>query len=253
VDALLTAEQARIMEAIIAICDRNPVIKWRDGDPNHNQDFCLVDGKIEPVKSFCLKCIYTAGLSLESEDAPQVAPVKLRNGGDDSIISISATVYSQGGPRYKVWGASSIRECDGYGKNKRTLHEALARAQTRALKIAVETALGKAFINEMIQTIFGGFEIHGSPANEGVAERSGVSKAPNMTTAQERQARAIWERIWNLIHTAEREGILATQEVTSVTEEVRGNMTRINILKDIETKWLREIQTRTKEKPSCPA
>jgi hypothetical protein len=247
-DELFTEDQQKVMGKVLTICDRNPVIVWKEKDPNHNLDFCLIEGKIEPVKGFCLKCIHVAGFSVESEQAPSITPVKLRDGGDDTLISVPVTIYVPGGPRFTLWGASSIRECDNYGKNKRALHDALARAQTRALKSAVETAVGMPFINALLAKLFGGFEVTGTPGDEGAGSgmRNVSPEPPTTGPKEDPESRLIWKRIWNMLKTGEKAELVSQAEIDTVTEEVKANMNRPNILLDIEQKWTREILARSK-------
>lgn len=247
-DDLFTPDQQRVMGSVLTICDHNPILQWRKDDPNHNLDFCLIEGKIEPVKGFCLKCIHVAGFSVESESTPMATAVKLRNGNDDTLISVSITIFSHGGPRFTMWGASSIRECDQGGTNKRALHDALARAQTRALKSAVEAAVGMPFINAILEKLFGGFEVTGSPAEEGAGARNvtGTGDDPIPAKKENPESRKIWQRIWALIHSAYDSGLVKESEQDEIIQTVKINMERPNILLDLETFWIREIADRNK-------
>ena len=241
-DELFTEDQRVMMGKVLEICDRNPVIKWKENDPNHNLDFCLVEGKIEPVKGFCLKCIKVAGLSVESESPPVIQPVKLRDGGDDTMITVSVSIASADGPRFTLWGGSSIRECDNNGRNRRAIHDALARAQTRALKLAVETAVGMPFVNAILFQLFGGYEVRNAPEDEGAAAR-------NVTPIKEApESRAIWKRIWGMLKFAKDSGYITEAEVSEVTVEVKQNMDRPNVLIDTEADWKRKIQDRMAKK-----
>jgi hypothetical protein len=239
-DELFTEDQRQIMVKVLEICDRNPVIKWIENDPNHNLDFCLVEGKIEPVKGFCLKCIKVAGLSVESESPPVIQPVKLRDGGDDTMITVSVSIASANGPRFTLWGGSSIRECDNHGKNRRAIHDALARAQTRALKLAVETAVGMPFVNAILLQLFGGYEVRNAPEDEGVKNITPIKEAP--------ESRAIWKRIWGMLKFAKESGYVTEEEMTKVTFEVKQNMDRPNVLLDTEADWKKKIQDRIAKK-----
>lgn len=241
-DDLFTDDQKQVMTKVLTICDRNPVIRWREKDPNHNLDFCLIEGKIEPVKGFCLKCILIAGYSVESEQAPVITPVKLRDGGDDTLITVPVTISHPAGLRYTMWGASSIRECDQGGRNKRALHDALARAQTRAMKNVVEVAVGMPFINKILLDLFGGYEVSDIPDDSGVDRREPRNVTPPKEPVESRNT---WIRIWNLMRSAEKSGLVSSKELDEVTELVKLNMERPNVLLDIEADWGREIMTRS--------
>ena len=157
-------EQKKVLEKIFKVADRNPVLNWRMSI--HNTDFIEIEGKIEPVKNFCLKAQYIAGLSVsntgidfqgEGINLRTVARVKIWKEGDYRSVEMA--------------GASTIRECIGSKThpNRRAFHDAIARAQTRAFKSALEAYLGMPFINYAIKMIFGGFEVVGKPEDEGAS------------------------------------------------------------------------------------
>lgn len=151
----LTDEQKEAFGRAISVIDRNPVLDWsRD---NHNLDFILVEGKIEPVKAFGLKCCFLFGLS--------TADIKTDVIGEGLSIKVVGTteVWREGHPRRVVKvGASTAVECGAkknkYGKrNKRAFHDAVRRAHTRALKNALEEWWGFAWINLVTLELFGGY------------------------------------------------------------------------------------------------
>lgn len=244
-ESTFTPDQVEVMEKVLSICDRNPSLVWKDNDPNHNLDFCIVEGKIEPVKGFCLKCIKVAGFSVESDAAPFMSQVPSRSGDIDTAVSVKVSIYKEGGPRFTLWGASSIFECDRGGRNKRALHDAVARAQTRALKLAVETAVGMPFINLVLMKLFGGYEVTGSPSDEGAGARN-VTGTATVEETETPEARATWKRIWNMASLAKKDRILTQADVDAVTEEVKLNMARPNVLLDIERDLAQRIVTRRK-------
>jgi hypothetical protein len=232
-DQIFTPDQIKVMDGILTIVDRNPILKWRENDPNHNLDFCLVEGKIEPVKSFVLKCVKMAGLSVESDRAPTVAAIVRRDGSPDTLVSVAVKVFNES-VSVQMMGSSSLYEVDTKGRNKRATHDAIARAQTRALKIAVETAVGMPFINMVLQKLFGGFEVSGAPEEEGVPAAE--------------DARLTWKRFWGFLCGAERDGDITAAEKAEAVEEVRPNMDKPNVLLDIEADWKRKVSDRRKAK-----
>lgn len=166
---IFTPDQQKLFKDVMVIADKNPILKWTKGDPNHNRDFCIIEGKIEPVKEFCLKIQHQARLSM-SNTSQQV----VENGIDASVIC-TVKIWGEDGRSIEMSGGSTARECGAaWSKpNKRSFHDAVARAQTRAFKTALEAYAGFPFINFMLQTIFGGFEVEGSsedPRDHGIKD-----------------------------------------------------------------------------------
>lgn len=188
----ITGEQKQTFERVMAMVDRNPRLNWVADRDNHNTDFCLIEGKIEPVKSFCTKVQFIAGLSMENT-GQQV----LGEGNDTQVIS-NVRVWREGDARtITMSGASTVVECGATRRkpNPRAFHDALARSQTRAFKSAIEMYMGFPFINLAIQMIFGGFDVQGEdPLDHGVGPRD-VSEPPPDELERKRIANAIWKRI----------------------------------------------------------
>lgn len=159
---LLTIDQQETFEKVYQIIDKNPKIVWRRDrfgkiDPDHNMDFCLIEGKIEPVKSFCVKAQLVAGLSVQN------IRDNISGDGIETRIISTVRVWKPGIDRaIEMSGASTVRECGGARSkpNKRAFHDCLARAQTRAFKLAMESFLGFPFINMAIMKLFGGYELN---------------------------------------------------------------------------------------------
>lgn len=154
-DSVFTEHQKKIFENVLSMCDRNPAIDWKAAPNSHNMDFCLVEGKIEPVKNFCLKTQYVAGLSManmkvdvtgEGNNTRCIATIKVWREGDDRSVTMS--------------GASTVIECGATRTkvNYRAFHDCVARAQTRAFKLALEAYMGFPFINLAIQMVFGTYD-----------------------------------------------------------------------------------------------
>jgi hypothetical protein len=86
--------------------------------------------------------------------------------------------------------------------------------------------------------VFGGFEVIGNPEDEGADAR-------NVTPVNENpESRATWKRIWPMLKFGKQSDVITDAEIAEVTLEVRQNMDRPNVIKDIEADWFRKIQTR---------
>ncbi len=151
----VTPEQEKVMAEVIKLADHNPILHWKRNDPNHNKDFIVIDGNLEPVKEFVLKILFVAQLSFSalSADWSQI--------DGDSVVSVPVKVWRpEDGREVTAIGSSSVKEVR-QSRTTREAHDAQARAQTRALKIAVEIYMGMPFINRIISEIFGGFQVGG--------------------------------------------------------------------------------------------
>lgn len=160
---LFSTDQRSAFDKIMVIADtKNKCLDWRQKD--HNTDFCEFKDKqnnrhIEAVKDFHLKVMFAANVSMRARD-PIVVGV-----GADMVVTVGVTVWKEE-REVTAHGGSSVQEC-GYPKNNRAFHDAVARAQTRAMKIAMEEFMGMPFVNMIIEQIFGGYTIT-NPQDEGV-------------------------------------------------------------------------------------
>ena len=236
---LFTPDQQVTFEKISVIADRNPILKWARNDPNHNLDFCLIEGRIEAVKNFHMKTLFTAGLSYankgyqiigENKDARAVATVRVWREGDPRIIE-------------EIGGASAA-EC--WGTNgRRAFHDMISRAQTRALKKAVEAYMGFAFINLIIKEIFGGYEVEGmTPEDAGISAKDVTEPLENPTSRasgpQESEKAAIVQEIYKILGKAVKSGVISTAEANERWERVGRFNTVDDLLKeqDLILKWV---------------
>lgn len=228
---LFSEEQHEIFEKVAAIADKNPVFDWTK--PEHNQDFCLVENTIEAVKNFYLKTQYVSGLSIANMEQ------NISGTGDDQAAICTVKIWKDGNPRTVIMsGAATFKECGGIGfknsrtgkqvfPNKRAFHDMVARAQTRAFKAAMEAYMGFPFINLMIQSIFGGYNVTGKPEDEGanmkdVTEQT-APEEPNKTRAQQLdpETRQIAGSIWKQMEAAELRGIITRDEINDRWERVK--------------------------------
>jgi hypothetical protein len=130
----------------------------------NKEDFAEIEGKIEPTRDLALKLFAVYKLSYDTQ-LLSTTPM-----GSTILIAVKARVYQDRRAGKKVaegLGGCTTEETKSSGK--RAYHDALARAETRAFKRALEAAVGLPFINQIISRLFGGFEVEESRAT-GIAE-----------------------------------------------------------------------------------
>jgi hypothetical protein len=118
------------------------------------EDFAEIDGKIEPTRDLALKLFNIAKLNYDTQ-LVNMMPV-----GSTILIAVKARVYQDNRASKKVaegLGGCTTEETARSGK--RAYHDALARAETRAFKRALEAAVGLPFINQLILRLFGAYEM----------------------------------------------------------------------------------------------
>ncbi len=116
-------------------------------------DFCEINGKIEPTRDLALKLFAVTKIEDYSCDLQQVVSTE-----KETVYIVKATVKRQG-KKAEGFGACSTIEIDRKRKgDTRSHHDALAVAETRAFKRALEAVVGLPFINEIILKLFGGYE-----------------------------------------------------------------------------------------------
>lgn len=215
---LFTTEQQAVFEKLIVIADRNPVIKWEKGQ-DHNLDFCLIEGRIEPVKNFHMKSLYTAGLSYANKSYQIVGT------GREMACIATVRVWKEGDDRtVEEIGGATLVEC--WGKNgKRAFHDMVARAQTRALKKAVEAYMGFAFVNIIIKEIFGGYEVEGDrPEDAGLKMKDVTESAEKDQDVRETMTAAVRQIAGNIFRTLEgayKRQLISSAEMNETWERVK--------------------------------
>lgn len=173
---LFSDDQRQTFDHVMQIADKNPVLQWKN-NPNHNRDFCLIEGNIEPVKEFCLKVQHQAKLSMACTDQ------KITGEGATMAAVCVVKVWGEDGRSVEMAGASTALECGinrGNKPNKRAFHDAVGRAQTRAFKSAIEAYVGFAFMNIVLLELFGGYQVEGmgdDPRDHGIQDVTGTGSA----------------------------------------------------------------------------
>lgn len=115
------------------------------------EDFAIINGKIEPTRDLMLKL---SAVTKTKKIDTTLANVTVK--GNDTIYIFKATI-ELGQKTATAHGACSTAEIAGK-RNSRVEHDAMATAETRAIKRAFEEVVGLPFINEIILKLFGGYE-----------------------------------------------------------------------------------------------
>jgi hypothetical protein len=129
-------------------------------------DFVNIGGKIEIKRDLALKLFSLSKLSYE------VLMLPARVADDELIYYAKAKVFlNDGSKTIESLGSCNTREIDC--KGGREHHDALARAETRAFKRALEMAVGLPFINQLIERVYSS---NSNGSNSSGQKRNGYSK-----------------------------------------------------------------------------
>lgn len=245
---IFTEDQMETFSKVMTIADKNPELQWKRGDPNHNLDFCIVEGKIEPVKNFCLKVQYVGGLSMANTGTEVIGE------GLETKVVATVRVWRTDEKRYvELQGASTVREC-GAARNKpnqRAFHDAVARAQTRAFKSALEAYMGFPFINLAIQQLFGGFEVTGAPEDEGIQPRdvTGSNGSSGEGDQEEHlEEKKMVNKIWKNAKIAQAHGYISEEELEEWRDSIHKNKLNMDWLVNANVELNKQIDIRKKQK-----
>ena len=140
---------------LLKIIDRRPSLNWLKDAADHNDDFCLINSQIEPTRTFTLKVQKVANYSMYVYPADSVVVGEVVN------ISVRVRLWDDDGEVTATGGCSTTETKQK--KSKRLFHDAVAIAETRAFKRALEAKAGLPFINLIIKELFGTFEVKGAP------------------------------------------------------------------------------------------
>lgn len=116
------------------------------------EDFTVINGKIEPTRDLALKLFSVTKIEDYTCELQQVVS------NEKETVYIVKAIVSRQGKKAEGLGACSTAEIDKRGGQTRHHHDALATAETRAYKRALEAVVGLPFINEIILKLFGGYE-----------------------------------------------------------------------------------------------
>jgi hypothetical protein len=128
----------------------------------NNKDFALIPGKngkqIEINRNFALKIIRIFGYSFVSYTEPDTV---ISGPKPDIIVKVRVRMLSPEGRFTSGVGGCALSETTAKNEaSARVYHDALAIAETRAIKRAMESLVGLPFINELIFKIFGKYEVN---------------------------------------------------------------------------------------------
>lgn len=151
---IFTPAQEELYEKLLAIVDRSLEIRWERGSLSHNNDFILLEGNIEPTRNYCLKAANVAGYNFKVSQ-----PTHNEHDGH-LLVSVRCKVWDSES-EVMANGACSTQETQAgrKAKNTRGYHDAVAIAETRAFKRALELKAGIPFVNTMVAQLFGTFGV----------------------------------------------------------------------------------------------
>ena len=116
-------------------------------------DFVVINDKIEPKRDLALKLFTATRIESYHVELQQVVSSE-----KETVYVCKATV-SRKGKVAEGLGACSTKEIENRGgSGGRIHHDALATAETRAYKRAIEAVVGLPFINEIILKLFGSYD-----------------------------------------------------------------------------------------------
>jgi hypothetical protein len=184
------------------------------------EDFVIINNKIEPTRELALKLFAVTKIENYTCELQQVV-----SNEKETVYIVKATV-SMHSKKAEGLGACSTLEIDHRAVDKRTgqpkeqtrhHHDALATAETRAYKRALEAVVGAPFINEIILKLFGGYEIKGE-------KKDTPSISPSEFKEKMKNAKALThlKNIWNkysknlLLYTKEER-----EELVKLKEEMK--------------------------------
>jgi len=135
-------------------------------------DFVRIGGRIEIKRDLALKLFSLSKLSYEALMLPA------RVAGDEMIYYAKAKVFLNDGSKKTIEGLGACNTLEIDCKGGREHHDALARAETRAFKRALEMAVGLPFINQLIKRVYSSNDngSKGSGQKNNVALQPGYKK-----------------------------------------------------------------------------
>lgn len=177
------------------------------------EDFAVINGKIEPTRDLMLKLSSIAKVS--KIDSHLESVVNKQN----NTIYIFKSIIVLNGKEYSGHGACDTAELISR-KSARIEHDAMATAETRALKRAFESAVGLPFINEIILKLFGDYVIEQKSAEQ-KQEVSAIS--PDEFISKIRNAKAIphLRNIWVKYNASLKNYSKEDRERVEIEKEIR--------------------------------
>jgi len=116
---------------------------------NPKTDFASIKGKIEPTRDLILKLIDPFNLSFDTELKTKETDGEVRR------YTFKATITGPDGRTVTGWGQCGT---DEVSNGERADHDAMTKAETRALKRGVEAKAGFGMVNQLILHFFGGYQ-----------------------------------------------------------------------------------------------
>jgi len=162
-----------------------------------DEDFVIFHGRngkqnVEPTRDLALKLLKNFNLSYDTT---------IEEAGEKRFI-VKAVVWDEDGHKASGLGLCTFGEV--YSKERRE-HDALTKAETRAIKRAIESLAGQAIINRLIMAVFGKEVFDDEPRNV-TAE---PERRPSETPVED------MDRYYEALDAALIEGIISRDEHTA--------------------------------------
>jgi len=147
---------------------------------------------VEPTRDLNLMLVDYFKISYDTN----LEKSEVRDG--QTLYIVKATVWDPKGNKASGLGMASTKETYTSGRWE---HDALAKAETRALKRAVEARCGFPIINKMIQHFFGGFVLNKDhlPIEAPQIENGGSNIAPQASASTGSKLNEVYDEIKQLL------------------------------------------------------
>jgi len=230
---VFTQEQNRLFRDVAVVADKRPAFDWKQ--KGHNTDFCVIEGTIETTRSFNLKIAHLAHYNVSVEE-----PIPLER-GDALHVSVRVRVWDDDGEVQASGGCSSAEI-----KGTRLWHDMVTRAETRAIKRAIEIKAGLPFINILIEQFFNTFQTTGAPSGDDGPigkEPKDVTEPVEKASKYSEDAKKIGKRIRSVLKRAVEMEQLTEERGTYWWNKVLVSMgdNSVELLKLHETNIIKEV------------
>jgi hypothetical protein len=247
---MLSGDLREKYEALMSLADKSPIVNVKDmGAWDANQDFIVFydrngNGHFDIQRGFALKAmrVFEFG-KRNTRTTTTVMP--------DGVVLVNTIleVYEIGNPvRYtEVQGGCSTEETRSKGKsgNTRAYHDAVAIAETRALKRGVEELAGMPIVNALIRDIFGGFDIKARELRDVTPKGAGGSGDKDRRTEPDDEIKSLIDKMGKWLSGAKKTGVITVKEFDDWKRRVLENIDNKGVLKNLCGQIEGLIQERT--------
>lgn len=129
---------------------------------NKDKDFVTFGNSVEPTRDLMLKLLKAFNLSHDTEIVEST----------QTRFIMKAIVWDEAGHKSASHGLCTLKEVQ---KTPRAEHDAMTKAETRAIKRAIESLSGASVINQLILHVFGRFHVQ-RDVQKGVQQSTNVGE-----------------------------------------------------------------------------